>query len=781
MLHMKHIFGLLYILLCSLPVIGQSTKVVELSFNASDFDIVEENGLAYITSSTVPFILDSDTLLPALPYINVYVVVGNESEYSGHTISSNEYTIRNNVTLAPNPKAMPTNVAMSQAVRQIATYGNSYYPSQAIEYKGTHVFGGYKVLGFMVCPFSYDAINGTLYLKTSITLNISLGTQIQNSPLIINPNMTEFVQQLTINGQEISTLYGNPSLSRGMRVQPSDNSDYSYEYIIVTCDSLKSVFQQLADWKTKKGVRAKVITVEDIYNEYSSKPTPQLKIKQALKDYYDESDHTLQYVLLGGDTEIVPAQKCQVKSHYEYDPIAHNSYFKYVEHLASDLFYASFANMNWDTNNDGEVGTVNDFIQLCHNIIVTRLSVNSLYDAYCQINRIINYESNPITNNWEDKYLLSGRSLNNVEYGDDRLTDVCIKSERDLYPYIRDYWPNASKHSFYDSWTTFEGGRAYQFRVNNLQEQLSNGYTFINVTTHGEPDNWLMEWRIDQPDPLQLYYASHAYLFQNPRNSIITTTACLTNAFDSISTSLSEAFMRNPNSGILAYYGCTHYGWYFSDTASVNPSMDYVRLFYKKLLTDRRHQLGRAVYDSKASFINDCYNNDYFRWLMLGMNILCDPEMSIYLSQPMTFNNVSISKEWSTLSVVTGVSDCKVTVSSYPMDNEVYFEYKDSVSSTQFNLPSGRYHVCVTKQGYVPYVTDINMDNFVYIQNENFDTDVDIQGSFISVGSDVTTQKPQGPVTISDGKTILRCKDNVTITKDFEVVLGAELEISGTD
>ena len=73
------------------------------------------------------------------------------------------------------------------------------------------------------------------------------------------------------------------------------------------------------------------------------------------------------------------------------------------------------------------------------------------------------------------------------------------------------------------------------------------------------------------------------------------------------------------------------------------------------------------------------------------------------------------------------------------------------------------------------------MEHFVYIQNENFNNDHDIQGSFISVGSDVTTQKPQGPVSISNGKTILRCKEDVTITKDFEVKLGAELEIRGTE
>lgn len=48
---------------------------------------------------------------------------------------------------------------------------------------------------------------------------------------------------------------------------------------------------------------------------------------------------------------------------------------------------------------------------------------------------------------------------------------------------------------------------------------------------------------------------------------------------------------------------------------------------------------------------------------------------------------------------------------------------------------------------------------------------------YIMVGSNVTTEKEEGPVVIENGATILESANGVTITRDFEVREGAEFEI----
>ena len=49
-------------------------------------------------------------------------------------------------------------------------------------------------------------------------------------------------------------------------------------------------------------------------------------------------------------------------------------------------------------------------------------------------------------------------------------------------------------------------------------------------------------------------------------------------------------------------------------------------------------------------------------------------------------------------------------------------------------------------------------------------------GNIVS-GSDVTTSRPEGAVLIQIGKVSMQHTGNVTITKDFEVSKGAELEV----
>ncbi|MEJ2356354.1 MAG: C25 family cysteine peptidase, partial [candidate division WOR-3 bacterium] len=53
--------------------------------------------------------------------------------------------------------------------------------------------------------------------------------------------------------------------------------------MIITVDSFKTAFQELADWKTKKGIPAKVVTIDSIYNEYTGADNAE-KVRNFIKD-----------------------------------------------------------------------------------------------------------------------------------------------------------------------------------------------------------------------------------------------------------------------------------------------------------------------------------------------------------------------------------------------------------------------------------------------------------------------------------------------------------------
>ena len=53
-----------------------------------------------------------------------------------------------------------------------------------------------------------------------------------------------------------------------------------------------------------------------------------------------------------------------------------------------------------------------------------------------------------------------------------------------------------------------------------------------------------------------------------------------------------------------------------------------------------------------------------------------------------------------------------------------------------------------------------------------------IETGHAMIGSDVTNKVTQGPVVVNSGNTMVKASQGATVTKDFEVKLGAEFTIT---
>ena len=133
-------------------------------------------------------------------------------------------------------------------------------------------------------------------MSTSLNLNIEL------IPTSVNLNR-EPIQNTAGAGlslrDNVQMLVANPEDMEGFYpLNQTPNQTHPYEYLIVTTNQLRPIYQDLANWKTIKGIRATILTVEEIQQNYSGYSLP-MKIKNALKDYYDGSQNGLKYVLMG--------------------------------------------------------------------------------------------------------------------------------------------------------------------------------------------------------------------------------------------------------------------------------------------------------------------------------------------------------------------------------------------------------------------------------------------------------------------------------------------------
>lgn len=735
---MKHLLFITFLLCSIVPnmSMAQSTKTVNITYSAEDFTLVSSGRGMDIHSPKYMLSCGSDALTPAIPTISVTVPLDEGMDFNGFEYTtSSQLLLQEDVVLNANKPLRPTSMMYMPMERNIS-YPMGIYPNENVRQTGTYVLRGQKFVCFLVSPFRYDAYSKNLYLIASITLQI---------------------QQ-----KEGQAKDGDWHRS-GNRSQNNTNTT-DYEYVIITNDTLKPAFDKLAYWKTMKGVRTKVLTTDSIYNKYRDsldvnvELNPQHAIKKELRNYYDGQYTGLEYVLLGGDVEIVPTQMCYIKAEDE-DEI-------YVDSTPTDWYYSCLETLDWDSNHNSWAGDVGDNINLAGELIVSRLPAHTYEEANMMVNRIIEYERNPPLGNWEKKILLSGNVLHEFYNINDSSFSDSHHFGEEYKNTILQHWDGQAIRLF-DTGSDFSGGASYNFNVEHLQTELSKGYIIANIDTHGTDSTYVME---NLPD----YNIDNAATLENRGYTAIVTAACLTNAFDKYFngqpiTCLSEAFMRNPNSGIITYIGSSRNAWY-------PISLELQVELYKNFIESNTLQLGRVLRSVKNSMISDC--NTYektHRWLLFSINMLGDPEMPIFMSRPQHFDNAVIEfiNNDIDMEVYAHEPGAKVCIMSKDDMGEGFYSCEED-----YNGIDGLDYectVCITKPNFIPYIASFG-DN-TYMQNETIKFDQDVFSNKTFIGHDVTSTKPQGPVTLERGKLTIN-STQVTIKNSFEVKKGAEFEIN---
>lgn len=716
-------------------------------FSEDEFEFVESPNGYHIMSSKYQITNDTAFKTPELPYVTFNILVSPNCEYYGSTIETTELLVRDRIEIAQNMPPTTVNFSGKNVYNSPAKYTKFSYPESNIIFTGSNIMCGYRFFTFLFCPFRYEADTRSLYLKSEVFLNISMSSMSNRGNDYILPISNaktedrDFAKSFFTNSSELDVIYPCNQLQERMQTSPGNSNHY--EYIIITRDSLKTAYQPLANWKSIKGVRAKVLPIEMIDTLYTG-ATLQLKIKKALKDYYDQG---MSYALLGGDADVVPVQYCSLPNLIGQGRVA-----------PADLYYACFGkNFEWDKNNNGIYGEYADSISVIADIIVTRIPLKTSKEISSFVDQLIKYENAPDTIQWNDKILMGGGRIEedclNGKSDAERLGDILYNS------FIKPYW-NHERYCIYDRCVDNYTDDPSALVFANLETELSKGYTFADVSSHGSVNEWAARSQY-------LYDNNKALSQNNCGKTIVTTVACLTNAFDNDSLCLSESFFKNSNSGVLAYLGNSRESWY-----SYSPY--YIRQFYKRLLHGTTRQFGRACKEMKTVLSSSYSTNPYTKWQLFALNAMGDPEMPIFLSKPKYFGSPNLIFNNGTLTVDAGVDSCRICVSS---DNgNSYYKVSCEERCATFNNVSIGYCIAITKPGYVPFIQRIG-EHQTYIQDETLSGANNISASYIHIGSNVTSARPVGPVNVHGGRTTLNAIQGVEIKNDFEVNSGASFEI----
>lgn len=352
---------------------------------------------------------------PELPYKVVQYVIPYDKKVSSISLDSSRYITLGSYLVYPAQPVYPLDEEPPAFVEPDSSYynSNSAYPNQLIKIENQYYKNGYHLVTIFIYPLSYIGFTQTLNLYTDIYFTINFEDQdtIPNKAFFQSIKMKELQKNQVLsqikNTNEIDLMgYGVENVIE--LDQENENAYYNYyipEYIIITNNSdingnilaqynnktMTQIFQEFADWKTKKGVPTIVVTVDEIKSKYMGADV-QEQIHNYLKDAYSKWGKI--FVLFGGDVNVIPARFTLVN-------------FKgLIKYFPTDLYFTAIDN-NWNSDGDMFYGECNDYnsinnfdnADLYSDFYYGRAPVENSQEATTFINKILTYEHLYFTNN----------------------------------------------------------------------------------------------------------------------------------------------------------------------------------------------------------------------------------------------------------------------------------------------------------------------------------------------------------------------------------------------
>ncbi len=679
----KFIFVLLVFLFSTKIVcLTFSDEYASMSFSSKMFEFKKKPfGTTEILCPGLSATYSLNEKEPALPLFSLNVVLPKGDKYVGVKTIFSKKLLFKSVNIASNPKVIPTNMPnLSQSTDEVI-YENKVFPDTNCFYVGSSTVSDINVARFLVCPFIYDSRTKELYFIEKVDFVIStVKDELQSYSLSTsNINMLDVIKNQVSNKNVIKEAISS------LESVTKDSS--GIDYLIITNSRLANSFKPLVEWKTTKGLKSKIVTIEMISRNLLGNSI-QEKIKRYILDEYKKG---LRYVLLGGDDTIIPVQYC-----YNSCGSSVSSHF-----IPSDAFYSCLnGDFLWNADDDNKIGEVNDNVDFTPSVFLTRLPVRTSEDVESYIGKLISYEKSPLEKGLKNTMLSMGCKL---YYNSEGHSDSEIEADYIYNQYIKDNW-SGSFYKLFDTGNNLSDLAGYDFTEANIHEQLNKGYSFVNVIAHGSPFAW-------GTGTENSYTCADASNLNSSGFSIITTDACSTNAFDSDEGSfnydpcLSENLIRNPHSGVVSYWGCSREGWAYG------PSKQYACEFYKCLFSkdikDKNYGVISAI--AKSHLINSCWRDNQYRWLQQGINAVGDPEMPIYTEEPAIFSNVTFRVlDDKSMYIDAGVDSATICVWGDKDKSVPYYKVKRNCRDlVLYNIPTAA-TICLTKQNYIPKILMYN-------------------------------------------------------------------------
>jgi len=436
----------------------------------------------------------------------------------------------------------------------------------------------------------------------------------------------------------VGTILPNISANTIKNSKPEPSLSFqsgNYEYIIITARYFQnSYFQQLLDHKSQF-LTTKMVFVEDIVSnpDYSvlgrygdgtsySGGNPWVPDGEEVTSNFDLFDDTqarirnfcryaksewnTKYVLLGGDTQFVPVRKLRINETWWYGGITSMWTFA---NIRSDLYYAALDG-TWNNDFDEFFGEASPYsvaeeADFVAELYVGRAPVSNKNDVVTFVNKVISFE----TSEKPENLLFHQAGLNKVNNPDSSVVpENCYTHVFDHYTVYKLYQINTivTKSKYVNNW---------QNPDKLIVLHVGSGEKYFYYLDRQTID---IKFTTDDADELyNTFYPVHISISCNSGN------------FGLDHNSLAEEMLLYPNGGPSACIFNSFYGVAAEDDAH-KYSGEFIESMFIEIFKDGTDRLGEIVTRSKYDWINQAESNLLYRWCYYTVNLLGDPETSLF-------------------------------------------------------------------------------------------------------------------------------------------------------
>lgn len=541
---------------------------------------------------------------PELPMLPVQIVIpaGEEAvtvEISYKIAESIAGTYNVFPRQTPYPISYQGEVSFVEPANEIYSK-NEFYPAELVSDVTTQYLRGHSIALLNLFPVQFNPVSQELLYYSSITISVKTKPTAQAASSFQrfyrdDTSTQNRVKQLVCNPEEVSFY---PASNR--------NREITYDYIIITSSTYESDFADFIEFKIGQGYNVFLKTTNEIYTEYTGADNAD-KIRNFIIDAYETLG--AEYILLGGDTAIIPHRGFWVNSSGTED-----------YNIPSDLYFSGLDRIgtgtgpDWNVDGDGKWGEHFE-ADYFSEVYIGRISAENSAEFSAAINKQIMYQNNPVIADLE-KSLMVGEELNNAPQtnGGDYKDQIVTGGYFNGYT-TAGLSGNFSNDTLYD--------RDGWWSSNQLFNKMNSGINILNHLGHSNVDYAMKLYNSSVTNSnITVNGVNHNYF-------IIYSQGCLPAAFEQ--NCIAEKFTTIEN-GCVVFVGNTRYGWYMpGGTNSSSQLMD--REFFDALFGEDITQVGPMNADSKEDNAAQC-SNDNIRWVYYELTLLGDPSLDVWTATP---------------------------------------------------------------------------------------------------------------------------------------------------